>query len=986
MQSPMISAPLKQTNEIDWVAPLKQYIKTSYSDDPERYDEECNTLNRLRQDMRGAGKESASGRDLLYRYYGQLELLDLRFPVDESHIKISFTWFDAFTHKPTSQYSLAFEKASIIFNISAVLSCHAAFQDRHEETGLKTAYHSFQASAGMFTYINENFLHAPSTDLSRETIKTLITLTLAQAQEVFLEKQIADGKKVGLLAKLAAQATYLYNSAAEGIQESVSKGIFERVWLSLVQVKQYWMASVAQYHQALADDDANSHGVAIARLQAAVAQAKEATKLANSFPSSVSPTSNLSNEAGSLLIEMTRKHLSTCTEKLTELTKDNDFIYHQIVPAEASLTAIPKLPAAKAIPVNELYKDQDITRIIGQDIFQRIVPMSVTESASLYDEEKAKLIRAEAERVEVANDELAASLDYLKLPGSLNILKGGLDQENGVDPEFRRWCEELSGYQGFGSSFEQINNMKGTIFRSLDDASRKLDMEESVCEKMRAKCGPDWTQEPSSRLTSTLRSDIRSYRSAIEEAAVSDGQLFNMFRQNESDMEEMRSAGETDEADVLYQRAMVKAGAARTNGQDVKSSSGIEGNLLDDIDDDSKRTVTEQIAAVEELVRKLNLVKRERVETLKNFKEKIHLDDISNVLILSKKGVTMQENQIFKIELDKFRPYQNRLLQTNHKQSSLIKELTRTYGELLSDKRVKSEQNKYESFSRQRGTVLKKYRAVHQTYVDLKAGLDKAKQFYSDMKETVDSLGKNVEGFVNNRRVEGGQMLKAIENAKAAGTGAQGDRDHDRLKDLMERMSVNPSASPASVGSPAPPSRPPNLQHTSSYQSQYGTAAAQQPQYPHNTSSAQYGMASPPQAGYGQVPMNGAFGLANQGYSSPPPQGQYNPSTFGQMSPPPNQQQFYSPPPGGQGQGYGQAQATQMPPYPNTGSGFVPPPPPGGRPQPNYGASVGGSHPSGPGGYANDPRRQGPLPQQQQSQQQPQAPGDPWAGLNAWGR
>jgi hypothetical protein len=43
--------------------------------------------------MRGAGKDSAAGRDLLYRYYGQLELLDLRFPVDENHIKISFTWY-----------------------------------------------------------------------------------------------------------------------------------------------------------------------------------------------------------------------------------------------------------------------------------------------------------------------------------------------------------------------------------------------------------------------------------------------------------------------------------------------------------------------------------------------------------------------------------------------------------------------------------------------------------------------------------------------------------------------------------------------------------------------------------------------------------------------------------------------------------------------------------------------------------------------------
>jgi len=92
MQSPLLSVSLKQTNEVDWIDPLKRYIRSSYQDDPERYSEECASLNRLRQDMRGAGKDSISGRDLLYRYYGQLELLDLRFPVDENHIKISFTW------------------------------------------------------------------------------------------------------------------------------------------------------------------------------------------------------------------------------------------------------------------------------------------------------------------------------------------------------------------------------------------------------------------------------------------------------------------------------------------------------------------------------------------------------------------------------------------------------------------------------------------------------------------------------------------------------------------------------------------------------------------------------------------------------------------------------------------------------------------------------------------------------------------------------
>ncbi|KAL0257178.1 bck1-like resistance to osmotic shock [Diplodia seriata] len=748
--APMLSCPLKQTNEIDWITPLKQYIRQTYGDDPERYSEECATLNRLRQDMRGAGKDSAAGRDLLYRYYGQLELLDLRFPVDENHIKISFTWFDAFTHKPTSQYSLAYEKASIIFNISAVLSCHAAHQNRHEDVGLKTAYHSFQASAGMFTYINENFLHAPSTDLSRDTIKTLIAVMLAQGQEVFLEKQIEDGKKVGMLAKLASQASFLYTQAAEGVQDNVTRGIFEKVWLLVAQIKANYMASLAQYYQALADNDANSHGVAICRLQSAEQQAKDANRIANAFPSSVPATSNLSSETGGILMDMTKRHLATVQERTEEFTKDNDFIYHQPVPSEATLSPIPKLPAAKAIPVSELYQGQDIQRIIGPDIFQKIVPISVTEQASLYDEEKAKLIRAEAERVETAGDEMAASLDYLKLPDSLNILKGGMDQEMTVDDDFRKWCEELAGHAPFTTAFDQLSTEKSSITAMLDTASKQLDMEESVCEKMRSKYGVDWTQQPSARLTATLRSDIKNYRTAIEEASISDAALYSTFRQHESDFDEMRSAGETDEADVLYQRAMIKAGAARGKG---RSSPGAEGNLLDD-DFEGGPSVAEQIAAVEELLRKLNLIKRERQQVLKDLKEKVHNDDISNVLILNKKQISNQENQLFKAELEKFRPHQNRILQANHKQSSLMKQLTQTYGDLLQDKRVRSEQSKYEAFSRQRSSVMSKYRKIFQAFNDLISGLMRAQAFYSDMKETVESLQQNVESFVNNRRAE----------------------------------------------------------------------------------------------------------------------------------------------------------------------------------------------------------------------------------------
>jgi len=485
----------------------------------------------------------------------------------------------------------------------------------------------------MFTYINENFLHAPSTDLSRETVKTLIAVMLAQGQEVFLEKQIADGRKVGLLAKLSSQAASLYAQATEGVQDNVNRAVFDKVWLHLSQVKTNHFSSLAQYYQALADDDANSHGTAISRLQIAESEGKDAVRIANAFPTAAPAASNLSTESGPALIEMTKRHVAKVQEKLAAFNKDNDFIYHQTVPAEASLNAVPKLQAAKAIPVSDLYQGQDIQRIIGPDIFQKIVPMAVTESASLYDEEKAKLVRAEAENVENSNGELAASLDYLKLPGSLNVLKGGMDQETIVDEEFRRWCEELAGHEPFARAFDQLQADKASILSILDRCTKHLDMEESICEKMRSKYGGDWTQQPSSRLTSTLRSDIRSYRGAVEEASGSDAQLLHTSQLYESDFDEMRSAGETDEADVLYQRAMLNAGANRgkgRNGVGSPMSPNREGSLLDDDFGEGDLSVTDQIAKVEDLLRKLELIKRDRTQVLKDLKEKVRPSWSSN--------------------------------------------------------------------------------------------------------------------------------------------------------------------------------------------------------------------------------------------------------------------------------------------------------------------------------------------------------------------
>jgi hypothetical protein len=144
-------------------------------------------------------------------------------------------------------------------------------------------------------------------------------------------------------------------------------------------------------------------------------------------------------------------------------------------------------------------------------------------------------------------------------------------------------------------------------------------MEESVCEKMRSKYEGEWTQQPSSRLTTTLRGDIRNYREALEEAARSDIQLAMKLRANESEFEEMRSAAQNGEVDILFQRAVNKIRGKSGSGQ----SPAVEQNLLDADFDEGLPSVTDQIAKVEDILKKLNLIKRERIQVLKDLKEKV---------------------------------------------------------------------------------------------------------------------------------------------------------------------------------------------------------------------------------------------------------------------------------------------------------------------------------------------------------------------------
>jgi hypothetical protein len=254
-------------------------------------------------------------------------------------------------------------------------------------------------------------------------------------------------------------------------------------------------------------------------------------------------------------------------------------------------------------------------------------------------------------------------------------------------------------------------------------------------------------------------------------------------------------------------------------------------------------------------------------------------------------------------------------------------------------------------------------------------------------------------------------LLSKIEQSKSQGA----DHEQQRLKDLMERMSMEPSGSPVSAGGgrkksiPAPLSTS-NQQpggYPSSSQPLYNPAASPPvtPRYPMTTGT-------PAQQQYYNQSSNGYQQPRRESYQNPPnsqpqPQTQYaqtpssyNPTQYGPVSPPAHQQYFSPPPnqhqqhqPWGQppsahpGSAYPSSSTPQPGGFPQMPQGYVPPPPPPGPPPNQIGdySQYGSAYPAGPGGYAQHPQHGQRGSQGQAGQGQGQAQGqDPWAGLSGW--
>lgn len=262
---PMIPFGFKETKYINFTDVFKDFIMEHYSEDSSQYLGVIQDFTDLRQAIRRP-QRTEEGIRLQFRYYNQLYFVERRFFPTDRYLGILFEWYDSLTGLPSIQRSVAFEKASVLFNLAATYSQIAARQSRNLHEQLDTAVDNYLRAAGVYRYILDNFSNAPSRDLNPDILQVLSSLLLSQAAECLLERmsftpecqegwQYSDNCQAVLslvqrleLAQEARQLAEDYKRLYELMSNSAEETVLPLSWPQLVRVKSVYYVALAHFH------------------------------------------------------------------------------------------------------------------------------------------------------------------------------------------------------------------------------------------------------------------------------------------------------------------------------------------------------------------------------------------------------------------------------------------------------------------------------------------------------------------------------------------------------------------------------------------------------------------------------------------------------------------------------------------------------------------------------------------------------------------
>uniref|UniRef100_A0A3B4X9C9 Programmed cell death 6-interacting protein n=2 Tax=Seriola lalandi dorsalis TaxID=1841481 RepID=A0A3B4X9C9_SERLL len=709
-----ISVPLKKSSEADLVKPLSKFVTATYSAGEEQgeYIRAVEELNKLRKNALGRPLDKhESSLEILLRYYDQLCAVEPKFPFSENQLCLTFTWKDAFDKGSLfggsvklALASLGYEKTCVLFNAAALASQIASEQNLDNDEGLKAAAKYYQLASGAFGHIKDTVLSAlnrePTMDISPETVGTLSLIMLAQAQEVFFLKATSDKMKDAVIAKLANQAADFYGDAFKQCQY---KDNLPKEVLPVLAAKHCIMQANAELHQSVLAKQKKRFGEEIARLQHAAELVKTVASRYDEYVS-VKDLSDKINRA------------------LAAAKKDNDFIYHDRVPEVKDLEHIGKAALVKATAITPPLS-QKFT-----DLFEKMVPMAVQQSMSIYSQRKAETVNRLVGSMREATNLCNGVLASLNLPAALEDLSG--DSIPQSIAEKARSIVQQGGLQSIEQLIKDLPELLTRNREILDESLKMLDDEETTDNELRTKFNQRWNRTPSGDLYKPLRAEGTNFRNILDKAVQADQVVRDRY-------------GSHCDMIALLCKPENELNAAIPSANPTKTLQGSE----------VVNVLRSQLAQLDEM-------KKER-ETLEGEIKAVTFDMSTAFLTALAQDGAINEEQLSLSQLDQlYGAYNQRVQATLRTQEELLGQVQTSHQEFSSLKQSNTEAN-------QREEVLKKLASAHDSYVEISSNLREGTKFYNDLTEILLKFQNKCSDIVFARKTERDELLKELQQSIA---------------------------------------------------------------------------------------------------------------------------------------------------------------------------------------------------------------------------
>uniref|UniRef100_A0AAQ4R9S7 Programmed cell death 6-interacting protein n=1 Tax=Gasterosteus aculeatus aculeatus TaxID=481459 RepID=A0AAQ4R9S7_GASAC len=704
-----ISVPLKKSSEVELVKPLSKFITATYPAGEEQgeYIRAVEELNKLRKNALGRPLDKhESSLEIVLRYYDQLCAVEPKFPFSENQLCLTFTWKDAFDKGSLfggsvklALASLGYEKTCVLFNAAALASQIAAEQNLDNDEGLKNAAKFYQLASGAFGHIKDTVLTAlnrePTMDISPETVGTLKLIMLAQAQEVFFLKATSDRMKDAVIAKLANQAADFYGEACKQCQY---KDNLPKEVLSVLAAKHTIMQANAELHQSVVSKQKKHFGEEIARLQRSAELVKTVASGYDEYVS-VKDLSEKINRA------------------LTAAKKDNDFIYHDRVPEVKDLEQIGKAALVKATTITPPLSQK------FADLFEKMVPMVVQQSMSIYSQRKAETVNRLVGTMREATNLCNGVLASLNLPAALEDLSG--DSIPQSIAEKARAVVQLGGLQSIEQLIRDLPELLTRNREILDESLKMLDDEETTDNELRTKFNQRWNRTPSGDLYKSLRTEGAKYGGVLDQAVQADQVVRDRY---------------TTHCDMiaLLCKPENELNAAIPSANPTKTLQG-----------------SEVVNVLRSQLAQLDAMKKER-ETVEEEVKAVTFDMSTSFLTALSQDGAINEEQLSLSKLDQlYGAYNQRVQATLRTQEELLGQVQTSHQEFSSLKQSNTEAN-------QREEVLKKLASAHDSYVEISNNLREGTKFYNDLTEILLKFQNKCSDIVFARKTERDELLKFI--------------------------------------------------------------------------------------------------------------------------------------------------------------------------------------------------------------------------------